>query len=87
METRDTNVIRDIKGWVSDVIPRQLPRERLGNVVPYCSVWIYELHGSHRTLTASNALYAIDGGRTERKLLSEEEIDRVNKLFELVKER
>jgi hypothetical protein len=86
-ETHDANVICDVKGWLSDVKPRQLPSKQLGSVVPYCEVLIYQLQGHQRNLISSNSIYAIDGAKTERSLLADEEIDRLDKILGRISNR
>ena len=82
VETDHKKTIRELRNWLAEVLPGQLPLEKLGNVVPYCTVWIYSLHDGHRELISSNGVYAIDGGRTERKLISDGQILRLKRILE-----
>ena len=83
VETDHKETIQQLRSWIAEVLPGQLPPNKLGNVGPYVTVWVYRVQDDgRRQLISSNGVYAIDGGRTERKLVSDEKILRLKGILE-----
>jgi hypothetical protein len=80
-ETMNVGQLQKLQEWVEEVKPTQPPPEKIGAVVPWCTITFCVTANGKSIPIATNSIYAIRDRSTEYRLLTGEQRQRLLDIF------